>query len=139
MSQGKGRAMPFDWTAGGSACRPGSCLVCRSKRLRLTVRDCWHTHTVCAYIIIGGGASLSVRIADCNKDDLEIKTQQHGQDSALIYCSKCENTKLSPQHESITRLTHKSLDVTSGQQHGITQALRTLWSGHYQCDAEAAR
>lgn len=48
MSEWEGRAIPFDWTAGGSVCRPGSCLVCRSKRLRHTVCDCSQTHTVIA-------------------------------------------------------------------------------------------
>lgn len=47
MSQWDGRAIPFDWTAGGSACRLGSCPVCRSKRLsrgRGPLRCSIHTH-----------------------------------------------------------------------------------------------
>lgn len=47
---------------------------------------CSHTYTVCTYIITGGGASLSLRIAGCycNRDDLRGETQQHGRDSVSM-------------------------------------------------------
>jgi len=43
-------------------------------KMFIDTHACWHTHTVCTYIIIiRGGALLSVRIADCycNRDDLK--------------------------------------------------------------------
>lgn len=72
-------------------------LFCLQKQKALARRGCTcniYIQDPLNSIIIGGGASQSVRIAHChsNSDDSKRQTQQHGHASVLAARSQCDNS-----------------------------------------------
>lgn len=118
MSQWEGRAIPFDWTAGGSACRPGSCLVCRSKRLRRGE----HTHTLYTYSMRLHHHRQGRSFTEC--EDCSLLLQQgwlerrdtaswtrfsvDSLQSAWKHKTTAAESDSWSQHETLARLTHRS-------------------------------